>query len=218
MFYDPAELVESLVACYWFGFLRDRSCRGNLHRLYGDARNGGKNLLHRANLDHRFVGLLKHELFVNAADFGGFLMRLLAADAVFFGRGQRNIVLEFADARSIFGIDAERVFVALQVDFLALGEDVVLAVLLVPLSHGRVLVHVFDDFAPTHAGVVGAEGNFTLLGGVGDDAHFGAAEVVVEKILEPHSSDEQEVPGILVAALHRVFDGASRIDFAVFGC
>src|SRR4029077_13486014 len=46
------------------------------------------------------------------------------------------------------------------------------------------------------------------------DAHFGAAEVVVEKILEPHAGDEEEVPRIL-AALHSVVDLAIRRSTAV---
>jgi formylmethanofuran dehydrogenase subunit A len=73
-----------------------------------------------------------------------------------------------------------------------------LAVFLVPLRDGRVLVHVLDDLAPADTRVVRAEGNFALLRGVRDDAHFGAAEIVVEQILEPHARDQQEVPRIAV--------------------
>ena len=62
-------------------------------------------------------------------------------------------------------------------------------------------MHLLDDVAPADAGVVGAEGNLTLLRGIRDDAHLGAAEVVVEQILEPHARDEQEVPAIRAAYL-----------------
>src|SRR5205807_2003899 len=134
--------------------------------------------------------------------------RLLAADAVFFGRGLRNVVLEVANAGSVFGVDHQGVFKAFEVNGFALGIDFVFAVGLVPFGDGRVLVHVFDDLAPAYARVVGAEGDFALLRGVRNDAHFGAAEIVIEKILEPHAGDEEEVPRVGLAALHGVFDGA----------
>jgi len=54
-----------------------------------------------------------------------------------------------------------------------------------------------------------------LLRGVRDDAHLGAAEVVVEKILKPHAGDEEEVPGIL-ATLHGVVKLTIRRGLAVF--
>src|SRR5580700_1249664 len=216
----PAEMV-ALVAgycCFSFG-LFDFGCavtvcvaiairRGDLHWLHRYAGNRAEDLLHRANLHDGLGGLLQHELFVNAANLGGLFERLLAANTVFFGRGHRNVVFQVANARGVFGINAERVLVALQIDLLAFGEDVVLAVFLVPLGDGRVLVHVLDDFAPAHAGVVRAEGNLTLLRGVGNDAHFGAAEIVIEKVLEPHAGDKQEVPRIFLAALHGIFERA----------
>src|SRR5208282_3756872 len=100
---------------------------------------------------------------------------------------------------------SESMFKALEIDALALGVDFMFAVILVPLGDRRVLVHVLDDLAPAYARVVGAEANFALLRGVRNDAHFGAAEVVVEKILEPHAGDEEEIPRIL-AALHGVIN------------
>src|SRR5258708_4406377 len=66
----------------------------------------------------------------------------------------------------------------------------------IPLGECRCHVHLLDDVAPADARVVGAEGDFTLLRGIRDDAHLGAAEVVVEQILEPHPGDEQEVPAV----------------------
>src|SRR5260370_37158595 len=101
-------------------------------------------------------------------------------------------------------------------DLLTLGVDLMLSVRLVPLGDGRILVHVLNDFAPAYARVVRAEGNFALLRGVRDDAHLGAAEIVVEKILEPHAGDEQEVPRARLAALHGVVVSAVRRRLAVF--
>ena len=77
-----------------------------------------------------------------------------------------------------------------QVHLLAAGEDLVTAVLFVPLGEGGGHVHLLDDVAPANAGVVGAEGNFAFLGSVRDDALLGAPEVIVVKILEPHTGDE----------------------------
>ena len=86
--------------------------------------------------------------------------------------------------------------------------------LLIPLGDGRVLVHVFDDIAPADACVVRAEGNLAFLRAVRDDAHFSATEIVVEEILEPHSSDEQEVPAI-GTALFDIVLRAIAADLAV---
>src|SRR5262245_28800807 len=88
------------------------------------------------------------------------------------------------------------------------------AVLLVPLGNAGRLVHVLDNLPPADSRVVGAEGNFAQLGGVRDDAHFRASEVVVEEILEPHSGDEQEVPRIL-APLLDILEAAFALDLAV---
>src|SRR5207245_10089437 len=155
-------------------------------------------------LDGGRVRFLEYEFLVDGADFGLFLVGLFAARAIFFGGGERHVVLEVTNASGIVGVNDERVFEALEIDGFALGVDFVFAVILVPLGNGRVLVHVFDDLAPAHARVVGAEADFTLLGGVGDNAHFGAAEMVVEKILEPHASDKEEVPWVGLAALHGI--------------
>ena len=119
-------------------------------------------------------------------------------------------MLQVANTRCVVSINLQRVLVALQVDVLAFGVDFVLAVRLVPLGHGRVLVHVLDDLPPSHAGVVRAEADLALLRGVRNDAHLGAPEVVIEQILEPHPRDEQEVPRIALAALHGVFIRALR--------
>src|SRR5437899_7859918 len=178
------------------------------HRL-GDV-------LHRADLYNRLLGLLQHEFFINGADLGLLFIGFLAAGAVFLGRGQRNVVLQVAHARSVFRVNFQRVLVGCEIHLLALGVNLVFAVGLVPLGDRRILVHVFDDLAPADAGVVRAEGNFALLRGVGNDAHLRAAEVVVEQILEPHPCDEQEVPRVALPPLHGVFIGAVGRSPAVF--
>src|SRR6202012_809893 len=99
-------------------------------------------------------------------------------------------------------------------DLLAAGEDFMTAMLLIPLGEGGGHVHLLDDVAPAHAGVVRAEGDFAFLRGVGDDALLGAAEVVVEEILEPHAGDEEEVPAIGTALLN-VRHSAVAGDLAV---
>ena len=86
-------------------------------------------------------------------------------------------------------------------DLLAAGEDLVAAMLLIPLGERGRHVHLLDDVAPADAGVIGAEADLALLRGVGNDALLGAAEVVVEQILEPHAGDEEEVPAVLAAQL-----------------
>ncbi len=63
-------------------------------------------------------------------------------------------------------------------------------------------MHLLDDVAPAHTRVVGAERYLALLRRVWDYALLGAAEVVVEQILEPHARDEEEVPAILSPFLY----------------
>jgi hypothetical protein len=57
--------------------------------------------------------LLQHEFFVDATNLGGFFVSFTATGAVFFGSGERNVVLEVTDAGCIFLVDAQRVLVAL---------------------------------------------------------------------------------------------------------
>src|SRR5208283_849359 len=194
---------------------------GDGYRLVGVGEVGRDRLGdvgYRADLHDGWLRLLQNELFVDGADFGLLFESLLAAEAVFFGSGHRDVVFDVAHASGVVRVNDERVLIGAEVDALTFGVDFMLAVVLVPLGHGRVLVHVLDDLAPADAGVVGTEADFALLRAVGDDAHFGAAEVVVEEILEPHPRDEQEVPGILRAALHGVFVGALGRSLAILGC
>ena len=101
-------------------------------------------------------------------------------------------------------------FRAVEFHLLASGVNLVLAVGLVPLGHRRALVHVLDNLPPSDPGVVGTEGDFTELRRIGDDAHFGPPEVVVEKILKPHTGNDAHLPGerppfedIVVSAVRR---------------
>src|SRR5262249_3007500 len=79
---------------------------------------------------------------------------------------------------------------------LTTGENLVTSVLLIPLRDGCILVHVLNDIAPADPGVVGTERNLSFLGAIRDDAHLGAAKIVVEEILEPHAGDKQEIPTV----------------------
>jgi len=114
----------------------------------------------------------------------------------------------------VFHVEVELVTDVGHADLLAAGKDFVTSVLLIPLGEGGRHVHLLDDVAPAYASVVCAEADFTLLRGVGNDALLGAAEVVVEQILEPHAGDEKEVPAVLAAELD-VFHGAVALDAAV---
>src|SRR4051812_7742857 len=79
---------------------------------------------------------------------------------------------------------------------LALRVDRVAAVLLVPLCEPGGLVHLLDYLPPADARVAGAETYLALLRAVRYDAHLGAAEVVVEQVLEPHALDAQHAPSV----------------------
>jgi len=78
-----------------------------------------------------WLRLLQHQFFINRADLGLFLVSLLAASAIFFRRRHRNVVLEVAHARSVFGVNLQGMLKALQVDALALHRS----------RASRVLVH-----------------------------------------------------------------------------
>src|SRR5262252_1597440 len=118
----------------------DRLARRSWQAGGGEIRrNGLGDILQRADLNSGLLGLLQHQLFVDGADLGLLFVSLLAARAIFFGGGQRNVVLEMAHASGILGVNLERVLVRREVDALALGVDFMLAVGAVPLSDGRVL-------------------------------------------------------------------------------
>src|SRR5687768_2494691 len=89
-----------------------------------------------------------------------------------------------------------------------------LAILAIPFGYARGLVHVFDDLSPADTRVVGTERDFSQLGCIRDDAHLGAAEVIVEQILEPHTGNKQEIPRI-IPALFDVFNRTVARDLTV---
>src|SRR5262249_4731378 len=98
---------------------------------------------------------------------------------------------------------------------LAAGEDLMPSVFVIPLGQRSRHMHLLDDVAPDHAGVISAEADLAFLCGVRNDALLGPAEVVVVEILKPHAGDEQEVPAIS-AALLDIVDSAIARDLAVF--
>src|SRR4051794_31632827 len=97
---------------------------------------------------------------------------------------------------------------------LAAGEDLVAAVLFVPFGERRRHVHLLDDVAPAHAGIVGAEGDFAFLRRVRNDALLGAPEIVIKQILEPHAGDEEEVPPV-ATPLFDIVERAVLADLAI---
>src|SRR6266705_1112091 len=74
-------------------------------------------------------------------------------------------------------------------------------ILFVPLGQSRSHMHLLDDLTPAHTGVVRTERDLTFLSRIRDDALLGAAEVIVEQILKPHSCYEQEVPSVCATPL-----------------
>src|SRR5438309_1187589 len=75
-------------------------------------------------------------------------------------------------------------------DVLSAREDLMAAMLVIPLSERGSHVHLLDDVSPAHTGVVRAEADLAFLRSVRNDALLGATEVVIEQVLEPHAGDE----------------------------
>src|SRR5205807_9178341 len=80
----------------------------------------------------------------------------------------------------------------LQTHPLSACEDFMPPVLFIPLGQTGGHVHLLHDLAPADAGVVRTEGDLALLGRVWDDALIGAADVVIEQLLEPHAGGYYE--------------------------
>ena len=93
-------------------------------------------------------------------------------------------------ARQVDFVEFEIMSWITQLNLFTASKDFVSTMLFVPLTYGRVLVHVLDNVAPANPRVVGAETDLALLGAVRNDAHLSAPEVVVKQILEPHAGDE----------------------------
>src|SRR5205807_4486435 len=100
------------------------------------------------------------------------------------GLGDAQIVERVVAFRvGVVIVDAQLVAVGGEVHGLAAREDFVTAMLFIPLGERGGHVHLLDDVAPAHAGVVGAEADLAFLRGVGDDALLGAPAVVVVQVL-----------------------------------
>src|SRR5262249_4538805 len=82
-------------------------------------------------------------------------------------------------------VQLELVAALSQAHGLAACEDLVAAMLVIPLGQRGRHVHLLDNVAPPHAGVIRTETDLALLRSVGDDALLGATEIVVVEVLEP---------------------------------
>src|SRR6202021_984563 len=89
----------------------------------------------------------------------------------------------------------------LQANLLAAREDFMPPLLLGPLGWRGRHVHLFDNVAPADARVIRAEADLAFLRRVRNNALLGAAEVVVEEVLEPHAGDKEKIPAISPALL-----------------
>src|SRR3989454_2979298 len=85
------------------------------------SRHSLGDVAYAANLHDRRLRLLEHQLFVNRANLGLLFVSLLAARALFFRRSHRDVVLQVAHARSVFGVNLQGMLKALEVDGLTLG-------------------------------------------------------------------------------------------------
>src|SRR5437763_10388473 len=120
------------------------------------------------------------------------LLELLVAGAQLLftgGLGDAQLVeRSVAPGMNVLFIQAQIVTVVCQPDFLAASKDFMTAMLLIPLGEGGGHVHLLNNVAPAHTGVIGAEANLAFLRGVRNYALLGAPQIVVLQCLEPHSS------------------------------
>src|SRR5271166_5724449 len=82
-----------------------------------------------------------------------------------------EVMLRFAGDDLIF--QYQMMFRAAELHALAAGENLMPAMLLVPLGQRGRHVHFLDDVPPTHPGVVSAKRNLSLLRGIRNDALLG---------------------------------------------
>src|SRR5947209_1929140 len=75
----------------------------------------------------------------------------------FLSRGLRAFHLGFVRTREVDVVQHESVRFVGQLHFLTASENFVTAMFFVPLSDGRILVHVLDDIAPSDSGVICTE-------------------------------------------------------------
>src|SRR6266481_4101846 len=203
-------VVKALVSEDFF-LLRNRLCVA-IHR--GDGAQGNEAALRFGF----FQNVLAIEGF-HAGVFSGLLHLLIAGAQLLFASGLGNAQIvesSIAAGVDVIVIQPQLVGLVIHTHFFATGEDLMAAMLFIPLGERGGHVHLFNDVAPAHAGVVSAETDFAFLRGIGNNALLSAAEVVIIEVLEPHSSNEQEIPAVS-AALLDVFNRAITGDAAVLG-
>src|SRR5580698_8840428 len=108
----------------------------------------------------------------------------------------------------------ESVLFVFHLYLLAAREDLMTPMLFVPLRQRGSHMHLLNNVPPAYARVVSAETDLAFLCGVRNNALFRPPEVVVEKILEPHACDKQEIPSIL-SPLHHIVNRAIRTNLAI---
>src|SRR5262249_10902328 len=171
----------------------------------------------RGNRRQGHEAFLRLGLFQDVLAIEGLHARIFRGLFEFFVAGAEFFVAgSLGDAEVVQGmvalgmnvlfVQAQLVGAFRQTHSLTAGKDLMAAMLVIPLGECGRHVHLFDDVAPAHAGVVGAEADLAFLRGVRNNALLGAAEVIVVEILEPHAGHEEEVPAVGAASLE-VFDG-----------
>src|SRR5215469_1058881 len=141
-----------LVAHHWLSFF--------LLALLGSVIDGNAAQRNKATLGHRFFQNLLAIERLHAGIFGVLLQLGIPSADLLFARGLGNAqIIERVVALGIyvFEIELQLVGRVLQADFLAAGEDLMASMLLVPLGQRGGHVHLLDDVAPAHTGVIGAE-------------------------------------------------------------
>ena len=134
---------------------------------------------------------LRHALVFGLLEF------FVTGALLFFASGFRDseiVEVMLFGVIDVFRAQDQGVILGREFDVLAAGDDLMTTVLVVPLGQRGGHVHFLDNVAPAAAGVVSAERNLAFLRRVGDDALLGAAEIVIEQVLEPRSGHEQELP------------------------
>src|SRR5262249_3286199 len=135
---------------------------------------------------HVLVGYLLRKLRVAGADL--LLTRSLGDSQPI------EVMLHFVS--NDFLAQRHRVLEAVQRDRLAAGDDLMPALVVVPLGQRRRHMPLLDDLPPADACVISAERYLALLRRVRNNALFGPPEIVIEEILEPHAGNEEEIPPV----------------------
>src|SRR5215510_14976555 len=107
---------------------------------------------------HWLIGFLGVELFIQHH-----LLVKLAHHYGLFVRSLWSLHLRLVRPHQINFIQNQAVALVGKFDILATSENLVPAMLLIPLRNRRVLVHVLDDVSPTDTRVVSTERNLAFL-------------------------------------------------------